>query len=207
MKSSFFRAGFLALASIVAVAVPALADTVQGFTCDSRGSVSFRNPTSHDKKFVIQSIDKVAELVDAGSSGPVGIVYNVDPPQPFTNITWYYKQAANSNALSGITVRYCVQAQDGTQQQSFDIAGGASNRGGSVGDGWSDTVQDTRVFPSIVKSGNAYLSKLTFIFKNDTNNITLGKVVINPGSINPSLITDIGSCNLSEPCREAVNSQ
>jgi hypothetical protein len=205
MKSrSIRRLGILAavLSIIGGVNRPAFADTVQGFQCDNRSSVALQGPTSHDKKFVIPSINKIAVLVDAGAKEPVGINYDVNPPQPMRFITWYYKQAQGSRALQALTVRYCVQKADGSEQQSFDIQGGASDRGGPVGDGWSDVIQDTRVFPSIVVSGQAVLTKLTFIFKDKTkaNNITLGKVVINPGSINPSLISDVGPCDLKEKC-------
>ncbi|MFN8551186.1 MAG: hypothetical protein U0103_06815 [Candidatus Obscuribacterales bacterium] len=188
---------------------PALADaTVQAFICDDRGSVSIQNGTSHDKKFVIPGINKVAVLVDAQANGPVGINYVFNPPIPFRNIIWYYKEAFGSDALRGITARYCVSLANGSQQQSFDIAGGVNNRGGNVGDGWSNVNQDTRTFPSIVTNGNAVISKLTFIFKdkNSQNNITLGRVSINENAVSPSQITETGPCNLKAPCVEQVPS-
>lgn len=182
----------------------AFADTLQGFICDERGSVVFQSPTSKDKQHVIPSTNRIAALTDAQAQGPVGIVYNVDPPQPFQFISWQYKEAKNSGALQGITARYCIQNVNGGQKQSFDVAGGASDRGGNIGDGWSQVVQDTRVFPSLVTSGNAYITKLTFIFKdkkNSANNITLGKVSISPGNIDvTNLITEIGDCDLKEKC-------
>lgn len=183
---------------------PALADTsLQGFSCDSnRATVSFQNGTSKDKKFVIPGTGRVAVLIDANASGPAGINYVFNPPIPFKNITWYYKEARNSNALRGITARYCFSLADGSQQTSFDVQGGDGNRGGTVGDGWSDVIQDTRAFPSIVTGGRAVISRLTFIFKdaNSQNNITLGRVSINENAVSPSIITDLGSCSLKDPC-------
>lgn len=192
------------LAALGSMGSAAFADTLQGFICDERGSVVFQSPTSKDKQHVIPSTNRIAALTDAQAQGPVGIVYNVDPPERFQFITWQYKQANNSGALQGITARYCIQDANGGQKQSFDVAGGSGDRGGNIGDGWSQVVQDTRTFPSLVTSGNAYITKLTFIFKdkkNGANNITLGKVSISPGTIDvDNLITEIGDCNLKEKC-------
>ena len=192
------------LLTLTGVVSPAFADTtLQSFICDQRGSVSIQNGTSHDKKFVIPGINKVAILVDAAAQGPVGINYEFNPPIPFQFIDWYYKQATGSGALQGITARYCVQRKNGQDKTSFDIAGGASDRGGNVGDGWSRVVQDTRsTVPNFVQNGNGVITKLTFIFKdkNSANNITLGRVEINQQGVSPTLITATGDCDLKEKC-------
>lgn len=209
---SVISAGICAAAmTAVSAVAPALAEnTLQGFICDSRGSVVFQNPTSKDKRYVIPSIDRVASLVDAQAQGPVGIVYNIDPPQPFRFIQWYYKEARDSNALRGVTVKFCVQRADGTGKQSYSIQGGTQDRGGPVGDGWSQVVQDNRggIVPSIVLNGEAFLTKLTYVFKDKKNtgeNITLGRVSIQPGNIDvQSLITDIGGCSLKDGCNDNV---
>lgn len=204
--SSIQKLGLLAtiIVSATGFASPALADTsLQGFSCDTnRATVSFQNGTSKDKKFVIPGTGRVAVLIDANASGPAGINYVFNPPIPFRSITWYYKEARNSNALRAITARYCFSLADGSQQTSYDVQGGVGNRGSSVGDGWSDVIQDTRAFPSIVTGGNAVVSRLTFIFKdaNAANNITLGRVSINENAVSPSIITDVGSCSLQDPC-------
>lgn len=202
---SIQKIGLLAtvVTALSGLSSPAFADaTIQAFSCDSLGSVSIQNGTSHDKKFLIPGINKIAVLVDSNTTNPVGINYAFNPPIPFRFITWYYKEAFGSNALKGMNVRYCVSLADGSQMQSFDVAGGVNNRGGSVGDGWSDVVQDTRSFPSIVTSGNAVLSKLTFFFKdsNNQNNITLGRVSIDQNAVSASQITDLGPCSLGDPC-------
>ncbi len=192
-----------ALTTTISVVSPAFAAaTLQGFKCDSRGSVSIQNGTSHDKKFVIPGINKVAVLVDASAQGPVGINYEFNPPIPMQFVTWYYKQATGSKALQGITARYCISKTDGSDVKSVDISGGSFDRGGNVGDGWSDTIQATNPFPPYVYNGNALLTKLTFIFKdkNDSNNITLGRLVINGNVVSPTLITETGDCNLKEKC-------
>ncbi|MBS1957230.1 MAG: hypothetical protein JST89_23790 [Cyanobacteria bacterium SZAS-4] len=186
---------------------PAFAsNTLQGFKCDNRGSVSIQNGTSHDKKFVIPGINKVAVLVDASAQGPVGINYEFNPPIPMQFVTWYYKQAQGSNALKGITARYCISKTDGSDVKSVDIGGGNFDRGGNVGDGWSNTIQDTRAFPGYVYNGNAVLTKLSFIFKdkNDANNITLGRLVINGNDVSPLLITETGDCSLKEKCTKEL---
>ena len=195
------------LLTLSGVVSPAFADTtLQGFICDQRGSVSIQNGTSHDKKFVIPGINKVAVLVDASAQGPVGINYEFNPPIPMQFVTWYYKQAQGSNALKGITARYCISKTDGSDVKSVDIGGGNFDRGGNVGDGWSNTVQDTRAFPGYVYNGNAVLTKLSFIFKdkNDANNITLGRLVINGNDVSPLLITETGDCSLKEKCTQAL---
>ena len=189
--------------ALSAVVSPAFAATsLQGFKCDDRGSVSIQNGTSHDKKFVIPGINKVAVLVDASAQGPVGINYEFNPPVPMQFVTWYYKQATGSNALQGITARYCLSKTDGSEVTSVDIGGGNFNRGGNVGDGWSNTIQDTRPFPPYVYNGQGLCSKLTFIFKdkNSASNITLGRVEFNQKAISPILITDTGDCSLKEKC-------
>lgn len=196
------------LLTLSGVVSPAFADTtLQGFICDQRGSVSIQNGTSHDKKFVIPGINKVAVLVDASAQGPVGINYEFNPAVPMQFVTWYYKQATGSNALKGITARYCISKTDGSDVKSVDIGGGNFDRGGTVGDGWSNTIQDTRAFPNYVYNGNALCSKLTFIFKdkNQANNITLGRVEFNQKAIVPTLITETGDCDLKEKCtKEAL---
>ncbi|RTL41389.1 MAG: hypothetical protein EKK48_13565 [Candidatus Melainabacteria bacterium] len=188
--------------------MPAFADTtLQSFLCDARGSVTIQNGTSHDKKFVIPGINKIAVLVDASAEGPVGINYEFNPPIPMQFVTWYYKEARGSNALRGITARYCISKTDGSDVKSVDIDGGQYDRGGQVGDGWSSTIQDTRAFPNYVYNGNAVLSKLTFIFKdkNNANNITLGRLVINQNAISPTLITETGPCSLKEKCTKQAD--
>lgn len=195
----------MALAVVLSTSCPAFADTLQGFICDQNGAVVFQSPTSKDKKYVIPSIGKIAALTDAQANGPVGIVYNLDRPQQFSFIQWYYKQSNGSEAVRGVTVRYCVQKADGTGQQSFDVPGGEADRGGGAGDGWRQYALDTRssYVPDIVKSGQAYLTKLTFLFKDKkgAGNITLGRVNIQNGQIDvTNLITEIGPCNLKEKC-------
>lgn len=196
----FVAALTTALSGVVSPAFAAA--SLQGFKCDDRGSVSIQNGTSKDKRFVIPGINKVAVLVDASAQGPVGINYEFNPPVPLQFVTWYYKQSADSDALKGITARYCISKTDGSDARSVDIAGGNFNRGGNVGDGWSNTIQDTRPFPPYVYNGNAVCTKLTFIFKdkNDANNITLGRLVINGNEVSPILITETGDCNLKEKC-------
>lgn len=196
------------LLTLTGMVSPAFAaTTLQSFICDERGSVSIQNGTSHDKKFVIPGINKVAVLVDASAQGPVGINYEFNPPVPMQFVTWFYKQATGSNALRGITARYCISKTDGSDVKSVDIGGGEFNRGGNVGDGWSSTVQDSRAFPNYVYNGNALCSKLTFIFKdkNNANNITLGRVEFNQKAITPTLITATGDCSLKEKCTNVVN--
>lgn len=206
MKSKFvLEAGILAASvSAITLVAPAFADTtLQAFKCDSRGSVSIQSGTSKDKRYLIPGIDKVAVLVDASAQGPVGINYEFNPPIPFQFITWYYKEAQGSEALKSITVRYCTTRKDGSEQRSFDIDGGVSNRGGTVQDGWSNTIQDTRsTVPHYVLNGNGVIKKLTFIFKDkqNANNITLGRVEINQNPIAPTFITAVGSCDLKEKC-------
>ncbi len=206
---SFRKFGLVAtLLTLTGVSSPAFADTtLQSFLCDQRGSVSIQNGTSHDKKFVIPGINKIAVLVDANAQGPVGINYEFNPPVPMQFVTWYYKQSTNSRALQGITARYCISKTDGSDVQSVDIGGGNFNAGGSVGDGWSNTVQRTNPFPPYVYNGNALCSKLTFIFKdkNNANNITLGRVEFNQKAITPTLITATGDCSLKEKCTKEMN--
>lgn len=193
---------FFAVATLSCVS-PALADTtLQSFVCDQRGSVSIQNGTSHDKRFLIPGINKIAVLVDASAQGPVGINYEFDPPIPLQFVTWYYKEAAGSRALQGITARYCLTNTKTSEQVSKDITGGDFNRGGQVGDGWSNVIQDTRAFPNFVYNGNAVVSKISFIFKdkNNSNNITLGRLEINQRSVSPTLITQTGDCSLKDKC-------
>jgi hypothetical protein len=105
--------------------------------------------------------------------------------------------------LQATTVRYCTTKKDGTDEKSFDIQGGQSDRGGQVGDGWSRVVQDTRsTVPNYVQNGNGVIKKLTYIFKDSetANNITLGRVEINQQAVAPTLITDVGPCDLKEKC-------
>lgn len=196
------------LLTLTGMVSPAFAaTTLQSFICDERGSVSVQNGTSKDKRYVIPGINKVAVLVDANAQGPVGINYEFNPPVPMQFVTWYYKQSTGSNALQGITARYCISKTDGSDVKSVDIGGGNFDRGGNVGDGWSNTIQDTRAFPNYVYNGNAVCSKLTFIFKdkNNANNITLGRVEFNQQAITPTLITETGDCNLKEKCTKAAN--
>jgi hypothetical protein len=209
MKSRKVRR--IGISAVVALAIsglisPSFAATLQGFICDQRGAVNIQNGTSHDKKFLIPGINKIAALTDAQASGPVGINYVFDPPIPFRFIDWYYKQANGSDALRGITARYCVSLPDGSDLTSFDIRGGASDRGGPVGDGWSKVIQDTRVFPGVVLGGNAVIRKLTFIFKDKNNqgNITLGRVEINQAGVSPILNTATGPCSLKEKCTNEI---
>lgn len=203
MKLSTKTQAALSLLVALGAASPAFADTLQGYTCDNRGNYEFVSPTSKDKHFVIPSINKVVNLVDAEANGPVGIVYDINPPQPFQFIQWYYKEAANSGALQGVTVKFCVQKQDGTGQTSYFIKGGTQDRGGSAGDGWSQVVQDNRgLVPPIVQNGKAYLTRLTFSFKDKgASNITLGAVKIQPGNIDvTNLNLDNGGCSLGDKC-------
>ncbi len=194
----------LSLLLALGAGCPAFADSLQGFTCDNRGNYEFDSPTSKDKHFVIPSTNKIIKLIDAQSNGPVGIVYDVNPPEKFQFIQWYYKQAANSEALQAMNVKFCVQKQDGSGATSYSIRGGQQDRGGSAGDGWSEVVQDNRgLVPAIVQNGQAYLTRLVFTFKenNKANNISLGAVKIQPGNINvTNLNLDNGGCSLGSDC-------
>jgi len=178
--------------------------TLQAFTCDQqRASVTIQSGTAHDRKFLIPGINKVAVLVDAEAQGPVGINYEFNPPVPFQFISWFYKQATGSRALQAVTVRYCVQRTDGTDKTSYDIQGGNGDRGGPVGDGWAEVVQDNRAgVPNFVQNGDAVITKLTYIFQdnNKANNITLGRVDFNSKPVSTSQITTVGPCSLKDQC-------
>ncbi|HEY9676943.1 MAG TPA: hypothetical protein V6C76_02990 [Drouetiella sp.] len=203
------NAGILAtLLSTLAAAAPAFADTtLQSFICDQRGTVSFNQATSKDKHFAIGGT-RVAALVDAQAQGPVGIVYEVDPPQNVQFSQYYYKEATGSNAHDGLSVRYCFQKSDGSSQRSVTIPASTTNRGGNVGDGWTSFITDSRLFPDYVQNGQGYLTRVAFIFKDKKgsgNNITIGRIDLSPGAINVGqIITTPGDCSLKDSCTKQV---
>ncbi|HEY9682211.1 MAG TPA: hypothetical protein V6C89_13285 [Drouetiella sp.] len=206
--------GLLALALIPVVnfssAANAAAESAKGpaqlFVCNNGTTASFRNITSHDKQFQLgNNLGKVAVLVDDGQDSSASCGMNVVPTRaPFSFISWYYNDG-RAGTLKNVTVRYCFSKKDGTPLPTVDIQGGNGNRGGSVGNGWSVVVQDNRVFPSEVSSGNAYLDRVCFIFsgKGSPANITLGDVQVTttqaPSYIG-SLNTTLGDCSLASPC-------
>lgn len=179
----------------------------QAYICKSGRNATFQPITSHDKRFQLgKRLGRIAVLVDDGSNLGGSSGFNLPLAHlPFRFINWFYNDG-NSKSLKFVTVRYCFSTADGKSLGTTDVKGGSFNRGGPVGDGWSETLQDNRVFPAEVQAGNGFLDRICFIFDGNGTpaNIKIGDVEFNgrfgTTIINSLNLGQVGGCDLKEKC-------